>query len=391
MRSITSGSPEPLAEVDGNRTRRTRIARPNRFEGGGAHQAHGHLQCARYRLTKVRHMSGAPSPSAKMLSAHDQVIFCTDTVAATHAATFAALLPNVEILQLVDGEEISDADRDRITIAFFSGDAYPERSPQYLRVALKAPNLRWLHTFSAGVDSPIFQSLMAQGITVTNSSGASARPIAQTVMMYLLALSRDLPAWFRAQQQSRWDQRRIADLEMMRLGIIGMGPIGSEVARLALAFGMRPIGMRRSITGTEPCETWTLDRLMELVAQVDALVLAIPLSDSTRHLVDANVLAAMPQGSMLINVARGGVVDEQALINALRSGPLGSAALDVFATEPLPSDSALWAMDNVIITPHSSGSTPSADHRAVEVFIANLGHLAAGEAQINQATVTISS
>jgi D-2-hydroxyacid dehydrogenase (NADP+) len=335
-------------------------------------------------------MSGAPSSSTNTLSAHSQVIFCTDTVAAAHGHSFAALLPDVEILQLVEGEEISEVDRDRITIAFFSGDAYPERSPQYLRVALKAPNLRWLHTFSAGVDSPIFQSLMAQGITVTNSSGASATPIAHTVMMYLLALSRDLPAWFRAQQHNRWDQRRIADLEGMRLGIIGMGPIGCEVARLALAFGMHPIGMRRSITGSEPCETWTLDRLMELVAQVDALVLAVPLSDSTRHLIDASVLAAMPQGSMLVNVARGGVVDEEALIAALRSGPLGSAALDVFATEPLPSESALWGMDNVIITPHSSGSTPSADERAVEVFITNLGRLASGEALINQATPTIS-
>ncbi len=341
-------------------------------------------------------MSGASSPSTnpstspatRPLSAQGQVIFCTDTVAAVHAQTFIELLPDVEILQLVDGKEISDADRDRITIAFFSGDAYPERSPQYLRVALKAANLRWLHTFSAGVDSPIFQSLMAQGITVTNSSGASATPIAHTVMMYLLALSRDLPAWFRAQQHSRWDQRRIADLEGMRLGIIGMGPIGCEVARLALAFGMRPIGMRRSVTGTEPCETWTLDRLMELVAQVDALVLAVPLSDSTRHLIDDTVLRAMPQGSMLINVARGGVVDEDALIHALRHGPLGSAALDVFATEPLPSDSALWEMDNVIITPHSSGSTPNADERAVDVFVTNLKRLAAGNSLMNRAEFT---
>jgi D-2-hydroxyacid dehydrogenase (NADP+) len=320
------------------------------------------------------------------LSPQSQVIFCTDTVARAHATSISDLLPGVEILQLVEGEEISDADRDRITIAFFSGDAYPERSPHYLRVALKAPNLRWLHTFSAGVDSPIFQSLMARGITVTNSSGASAVPIAHTVMMYLLALSRDLPGWFRAQQEHRWEQRRITDLEGMRLGIIGMGPIGAEVARLALEFGMKPIGMRRTVNGTEPCETWTLDRLMELAGCVDALVLAIPLTDSTRHLIDAKVLSALPHGALLINVARGGVVDEEALIDALRNGSLAAAALDVFATEPLPVDSPLWDMPNVIITPHSSGSTPSADERAIEVFITNLGHLGAGRNLINQAT-----
>jgi D-2-hydroxyacid dehydrogenase (NADP+) len=374
-----------MAEVDGNRTRRTRIARPNRFEGGGAHQAHGHLQIAPYRLTKVPNMSGA-----NPLSSHNQVIYCTDTVAAAHAHTFVELLGEVEILQLVEGEEISDADRDRITIAFFSGDAYPERTPHYLRTALKAPNLRWLHTFSAGVDSPIFQSLMARGVTVTNSSGASATPIAHTVMMYLLALSRDLPSWFRAQSAHRWEQRRIADLEGMRLGIIGMGPIGCEVARLALAFKMRPIGLRRSVSGDEPCETWTIDRLAELARQVDALVLAVPLSDDTRHLIDADVLAALPAGALLVNVARGGVVDEEALIEALRTGHLGAAALDVFATEPLPADSPLWDMHNVIITPHSSGSTPSADERAVEVFIENLGHLAAGRPLSNQASLTIS-
>jgi D-2-hydroxyacid dehydrogenase (NADP+) len=375
-----------MAEVDGNRTRRTRIARPNRFEGGGAHQAHGHLQIEPYRLTKVPNMSGAyPFPS------HHQVIFCTDTVAAAYAHTFTEILGEVEILQLVDGEEISDADRDRITIAFFSGDAYPERTPQYLRVALKAPNLCWLHTFSAGVDSPIFQSLMAQGVIVTNSSGASSTPIAHTVMMYLLAISRDLPGWFRAQSAHRWDQRRIADLEGMRLGIIGMGPIGCEVARLALAFKMQPIGMRRTVTGDEPCETWTLMRLKELASQVDALVLAIPLNDNTHHLIDADVLAALPAGALLINVARGGVVDEDALIHALQTGHLGAAALDVFATEPLPAESPLWEMDNVIITPHSSGSTPSADARAVEVFIENLEHLVAGRPLSNQATPTSAS
>lgn len=316
------------------------------------------------------------------------VLFCTDTVARAHAAQFRQLLPGVEILELVEGVEIADEDRDRITIAFFSGDAYPERTPAYLRTALKAPDLQWLHTFSAGVDSPVFQSLMTRGVTVTNSSGASATPIAQTVMMYLLALSRNLPGWFRAQSDHRWDQRRIRDLEGMKLGIVGMGPIGCEVARLAQAFGMEPIGLRRTVTGTEPCPTWTLDRLTELAASVEALVLAIPLSDSTRGLIDAQVLGAMQSGSLFINVARGEVVDEPALIEALRHGPLAAAALDVFATEPLPADSPLWDMDNVIITPHSSGATASSDARAVEVFLANLAHLAAGEPLINVAIPT---
>jgi phosphoglycerate dehydrogenase-like enzyme len=170
----------------------------------------------------------------------------------------------------------------------------------------------------------------------------------------------------------------------MTIGIVGMGPIGVEVARLAGALGIRPIGLRRSVRGDEPCETWTLDRLPELAGLVDALVLAVPLADETRGLVDRTILRALRPGALLVNVARGEVVDEGALVDALADGHLGGAALDVFAVEPLPEDSPLWDLPNVIVTPHASGSTASSGDRAADIFVENLARYAAGEALRNE-------
>ncbi len=306
------------------------------------------------------------------------VLFCTDTVAARHLDALQAAAPGLELVTLDGDRRVEPADVERITVAFFSGDAWPDRSDTFMRICLDAPNLRWLHTFSAGVDHPVFGVFTQRGAQVTTSSGASASPIAQTVMMYLLALSRDLDGWRRAQQEHRWEQHRFTELDGLTVGVVGMGPIGLEVIRLATAFGMHPIGVRRRVLGHEPCETWELDRLHELAGRVDALVLAVPLTDQTRGLVDAEVLAAMRPGSWLVNIARGEVVDEEALIEALRSGHLGGAGLDVFAVEPLPETSPLWDLPNVIITPHSSGTSERTHERAVTIFLDNLTRFANG-------------
>jgi D-2-hydroxyacid dehydrogenase (NADP+) len=196
--------------------------------------------------------------------------------------------------------------------------------------------------------------------------------------MYLLALSRDLRSWTEAQCEHRWAPREWTDLEGQTVGVVGMGPIGLEVVRLTSALGMRPIGMRRTVRGDEPCETWTFDRLPELAETVDALVLAVPLTTETRGLVDADVLGMLRPGAFVVNVARGEVVDEQALVDALTSGHLGGAALDVFATEPLPADSPLWDLPNVIVTPHSSGTTATSHRRATEIYVDNLARYSAG-------------
>jgi D-2-hydroxyacid dehydrogenase (NADP+) len=312
------------------------------------------------------------------------VLFCTDTLWSQRCDELLAVAPGIDVVQLVGDGRIADDDLGRITVACFSADAWPDRAAAFLRVCLDAPNLRWLHTFSAGVDHPVFRSFVDRGVRLTTSSGASAVPIAHTVLMYLLALARALPAWGRAQAEHDWAPHRSLDLDGLTVGVVGMGPIGQEIARVTAAIGMRPIGMRRTVTGTEPCETWTLDRLHELAGVVDALVLAIPLTDDTRDLIDADVFTAMRPGALFVNVARGEVVDEPALIDALTSGHLGGAALDVFATEPLPPDNALWDLPNVIVTPHSSGTTDGAHRRATDMFVENLARYAAGTTLRNE-------
>ncbi len=271
-----------------------------------------------------------------------------------------------------------------VDVAFFSGDVFPDRVRDFVLALRDAAGLRWLHTFSAGVDHPWFQALRARGVRLSTSSGAQAVPIAHTVMLYLLALSRDFGRWQEAQRRRAWEQHDLRDLQGLTLAVVGLGPIGLEVARLGAAFGMRVIGTRRTPTGSEPCETWPLSRLDALLEVADAVVLALPLTDETRELISAGRLARMKRGAWLINVGRGALVDEPALVAALQSGALGGAGLDVFAVEPLPPESPLWSLPNVIVTPHNSGDTPSNLPRACEIFLDNLSRYRSGEPLRNE-------
>lgn len=299
------------------------------------------------------------------------VLFCSDTFWDERGDDIVSIDPGIEVVRLVGDEHVTPGDLERITVAFFSGDTWPDRAGKFLGTCTRAPNLRWLQTFSAGTDHPIFGSIRAAGATVTNSSGSSAPSIAQTVMLYLLALSRDLPRLTRAQTERRWEPGSANDLHGLRVGIVGLGEIGSEVARLADAFGMNTIGLRRTVRGDEICETWTNDRFSELLGRSDAIVVAAPLTADTSGLFDAAAFAAMRRGAWFVNVGRGEIVDETALIAALASGHLGGAGLDVFSTEPLPPESPLWTLPNVIITPHSSGSTDRSRARSVDQFVEN--------------------
>jgi phosphoglycerate dehydrogenase-like enzyme len=314
------------------------------------------------------------------------VLFCSSVVWEKYAEQIAAASPGVEVVTYTIGERVSDDDVARITLAFSSDDLYPEGLPGFFKVCLDAPSLEWIQVFNVGVDHPIFGMLMDKGAKLTTGSGTSAIPIAHHVIMCLLALARDLPGSLARQQRREWAPRRVEDLEGRVVGVVGMGPIGVEVARLAEHFGMNAIGMRRTVTGYEQCETWTFDRLDELLGVVDDLVLALPLTVETHNLIGARELAMLKRGARLINVGRGGLVDELAMIEALRSGQLGGAGLDVFVTEPLPDDSRLWQMPNVIISPHNSGDSPIATQRGNELFIANLGRWDRGEALHNEVT-----
>ena len=273
----------------------------------------------------------------------------------------------------------------RIDFAVFSHDLWMGgRGASFFKVLLNAPNAKWLHMFSAGTDNPIFAEIRGRGIRLTHSAGSSARPIAHTVIMHILALCRAARPLAIAQSEHVWADREVTDVEGRMMGIIGLGSIGSEVARLAQQFGMRVVGIRRTPRGDEPCETWPTSRLHELLPLVDDLVLTAPLTDETRNLIGTDELALLRSGAHIINVGRGQLIDEPALIEALQTGHIGGAALDVFVVEPLPVDNQLWDMPNVIVTPHSAGGTPLATQRAADMFTDNLARYLRGEPMVNE-------
>ena len=314
------------------------------------------------------------------------VLFCTDTFLAEYGDRVERIAPGLDRVVLTADETVSQEDIDRITLTFFSHDAWPDRTAAYMSVALQAPNLRWFHTMSAGVDHPVFMSLVDRGVHLTTSSGSSASPIAGTVLMYLLALSRDLPRMLRAQQEASWDWQRWNELAGRSVAVVGYGPIGQEVVRLVTAIGMEPVIVRRNAAGDEPCPVRPLADLRDVAGEVDALVVALPLNDDTQRIISADVVAAMQPHSFFVNVGRGELVDQDALTEALASGSIAGAGLDVTDPEPLPPEHRLWGLPNVIITPHNSGSTDGTGRRAAEAFLTDLERLLGGEPLLNEVT-----
>ena len=288
---------------------------------------------------------------------------------------------------LPDGARLGTDKIARIDLAVFSHDLWNGgRGASFFKVLLSAPNPQWLHMFSAGTDDPIFAELHRRRIRLTHSAGSSATPIAHTVIMHTLALCRAARSLAIAQSEHQWADREVTDVEGRTMGIVGLGSIGGEVARLAQQFGIRVIGVRRNPRGDEPCETWPTSRLHELLPLLDDLVLTAPLTDLTRNIIGAAELALLRRGAHIINVGRGQLIDERALIDALRAGRIGGAALDVFVVEPLPADNPLWDMPNVIVTPHSAGGTALATRRAADLFADNLGRYLRAEPLINEVT-----
>ena len=311
-------------------------------------------------------------------------LLCTDWFAEHYAERLAAAAPALDLVRLAGAQPIDDGELARVDAAFLSADSYPATTGHMLGVATRAPNLRWLHTFSAGIDHPVFGALQARGVRLTTSSGANAAPIARTVMLYLLGLSRGIRGILRDQDAHVWAPRPFDDIDGRTIGVVGMGPIAREIIRMAAALGMRPIGMRREVLGDEPCETWPLARLPELAAIADVLAVALPLTDDTRGIISAAVIGALPPHAVFVNVGRGGLVDEPALVDALAGGRIGGAGLDVFATEPLPADSPLWDLPNVVLTPHNSANTASSGTGAAEIFLRNLAAYVRGEPLRNE-------
>jgi len=311
-------------------------------------------------------------------------LLVSDNVWSRHADAIRAISPEITPVVYEGNEVLPDEVISTINTVFYSSDLWPDRSRGFALSILKATSVKWMHTFSAGVDSPFFVQLMERGVRLTNSSGATASPIAQTTVLYMLALSRNVRAWFQHQEKHEWARQEFAELDGARLAVLGMGPIGIEIARLGVALNMNVEAIRRTPTGSEPCPTFSFDQLPRVLAHADWVAVALPLTDDTRQILDTKTFAIMKPGAHFINVGRGELVDEDALIAALQSGHLAGAALDVFATEPLPADSPLWNMDNVIITPHSSSASAQSGLRSEDIFVKNLARYVAGEPLLNE-------
>ena len=314
----------------------------------------------------------------------DLVLLISDNVWSREEEAIRDIAPSVQPVIYVGDDPIDDERIAKVNVAFYSSDLWPDRSRGIGVSILKAQNLSWLHTFSAGVDNPFFVQLMQRGVRLSNSSGATASPIAQTAVLYMLALSRNVRAWFAHQDRREWQRHEFAELDSASLAVIGMGPIGNEIARLGVALNMNVKGIRRTPTGNEPCPTFSFDALDDVLAGADWVIVALPLTPDTREMFDERRFALMKKGAFFINVGRGELVDEPAMVGALASGHLAGAGLDVFATEPLPADSPLWSMDNVIVTPHSSGASGLSALRAERIFVDNLRRYVAGEPLRNE-------
>jgi phosphoglycerate dehydrogenase-like enzyme len=251
-----------------------------------------------------------------------------------------------------------------------------------------APRLRWIQSIGAGYDQFPLDELRRRGIRLSSARGVNRNAVSEHAISLVLALARKLPEAVENQRRHVWRgmigdvERREDELAGKTLGIVGLGHIGSRTAALARAFGMRVLATkRRPAVGAEGVadEVWGADRVDDLVRESDFVVLHCPLTDETRGLIDGRRLALMKPEAYLINVARGGCVDEPALLAALRAGQIAGAGIDNFWDEPLPAESPFWDLPNVLITPHTAGETRRYEDNVLDILMENLGRLERGE------------
>lgn len=252
-----------------------------------------------------------------------------------------------------------------------------------------APRLRWVHTSAVAVETLCLPELFARSVIVSNTRGVQALPIAEHTIAMMLALAKQLPFALDHQRGSHWKQNEFAGdrlpwlLRGQTLGLLGLGTIGAEIAKLASAFGMRVIGVRRRDGLDRPAgvaDVIAFDRVSSVLPELDALVIAAPLTPETDRLIDRAALARMKPRSVLINVGRARIVDTDALVEALQSGHLAGAGLDVFDREPLPPEHPLWTTPNVIVTPHTSGFRRGHWDEVIDLFSENIRRFERGEA-----------
>ncbi|WP_109472519.1 D-2-hydroxyacid dehydrogenase [Ornithinimicrobium cavernae] len=249
----------------------------------------------------------------------------------------------------------------------------------FYRLVTESSSLRWLQSNSAGFDSPVLSDLVRRGVRVTTSHIAGP-PIAEFVLRAAMDHLQGADVWRESATQRQWQPHDFVEMGSTRWLVIGLGQVGAAVAQRARAFGAHVTGVRRSQSATSVVDSLaTPQQLRDLLPSCDVVVIAAPANSATAGLVDSDFLRRMKTSSVLINVGRGALVDERALLASLDAGRPGRAVLDVAASEPLPSDDPLWSHPQVVITPHNASLGDGRFERAAAVFASNLQHYAHGE------------
>jgi D-3-phosphoglycerate dehydrogenase len=306
-----------------------------------------------------------------------RIVLCYP-VEAHHLARVHSVWPEAEII---------DAGQERIAAELPDADIYcgHAKVPVPWDETVSRSRLRWIQSSAAGLDHCLVPSVVASDITVTSASGVLAKQVADQTLALLLGVLRNLPTFFRAKQKHEFIRRPTRDLHGARVGIIGLGGNGRRLARVLKAFETTIYATDWFPEQKSPFvdEVLRADAVDEVISRVEILILAAPLTEHTRHMIDARRLKLLPPDGVLVNVARGPLVVERDLVEVLTSGHLWGAGLDVTEEEPLPTDSPLWDVPNVVITPHVGGQRKSRIDDMTELFCENLHRYRVGKPLIN--------
>lgn len=251
----------------------------------------------------------------------------------------------------------------------------------------KAPRLKWVQMPLAGLDATGVDRVPADsGVRITTAAGINALPVAEYALMAMMMLVKDVRRLYQSDDAHRWDRFDLGLLRGKTLAVIGFGTVGREVARLAEPFGMKRLAVKRTVDPAERLPAWVLpaEKLEDVLAEADIVTLCLPATPATKGMIGARQVSLMRAGAVLVNVSRGDVVDDAALVAALRQGRLAGAVLDVFTQEPLPPESPYWGLPNVLVTGHVAGLFQEYDEAVVDLFVANLGRYLAGRPLINE-------
>jgi len=265
--------------------------------------------------------------------------------------------------------------------------SHPQAKQPLVEILNKIPSLEWIHTRSAGIDFIASEGLFTSKAQLTNAKGMFSSTLAEYCMLACSYFAKDLPRLMKQKNDSNWEQYPVLELRGATLGVIGYGDIGRASARLAKAYGMKVLAFKRNVNGfNDPyCdEVYGMDGLNEVMSKSDYILVSAPLTESTRGLISKEALSKCKSSAVIINVGRGPIIDEEALIEALQDGTIKGAALDVMTVEPLPKDSPLWKLDNVLLSPHNMDMTLTFMKESTEFFInENLPRFVRGKPLLN--------